>query len=64
MATWYTIVYKDEDTPAAYWTTRFGETDNYSLERSDATLFASRSAARCLMDALGLNDGYHEIQEV
>lgn len=57
----YRIAFTDED-GTAYWTTRFGETDNYTYDVTDATVFASKSAAKCLMDVLKL-DADHYIEE-
>ena len=64
----YVIVYRDTDPraecPAACWTTRVGSTDNYPTDKADATLFPDRVSARCLMRALGLDDGDHTVEEV
>ena len=46
----------------AYWVTRFGDTDNYSYDVTDATVFASKSAAKALMKTLKLDDE-HYIEE-
>ena len=60
----YAICFDDKDENATcYWTTRFHNTDNYTIERDDATLFASKSAARALMVTLALDDD-HYIKEV
>lgn len=58
----YTIVLHDDD-GAAYWITRLGDTDNYSYNLVDATLFKSKSAARALIVTLELGDD-HDIVEV
>jgi len=58
----YAIVVSDDGGPI-YWTTRYGNTDNYSTEKSDATLFADKSAAFALIKTLKL-DSDHEIKEV
>jgi len=54
--------FKDED-GTAYWVTRFNETDNYTYDKNDATLFPDKSAARVLMKTLAL-DSDHEIIEL
>lgn len=58
----YRIALTEEKEPTAYWVTRFGDTDNYSYDFTDATVFASKSAAKCLMDVLKL-DADHYIEE-
>lgn len=59
----YAIAYQDYDHNggwgATYWTTRVGNTDNYTADKNDATLFADRVAAKCLMRTLGLDDHDH-----
>ena len=54
-ATRYAIAYNDlGDT--VYWVTRAGDTDNYSLDKAEATTFADRSAAAALMRVLKLDE--------
>ena len=36
-----------------YWTCRFEDTDNYSVDKEDAALFRSESAARAMVETLG-----------
>lgn len=46
----------------AYWTTRYMDTDNYTYDITEATVFASKSAAMALMKTLKLDDE-HYIEE-
>ena len=63
----YAIAIKDFDEfgneATAYWTTRYGNTDNYSYDEHDATLFVDRPAARCLIRTLDLDDD-HFVTEI
>ena len=59
----YAIKFEDEDFGTAYWMTRCGDTDNYSLNKSDATLFSSKVNAKVLIQALHLGEN-HDIEEV
>lgn len=63
----YAICIKDYDehgsSATAFWTTRCMNTDNYSYDKPDATLFASKSAARALIKTLSL-DSDHFIEEI
>lgn len=36
-----------------FWTCRFMETDNYSIDREDATLFKDECSARAMAETLG-----------
>ena len=58
----YAIAFTDPDIDPrpCYWTTRYGDTDNYTLDPKDATLFVHKSAAYALMKTLGLDDD-HEV---
>lgn len=49
----YAIAFTDAD-GTAYWVTRFNETDNYTYDKNDATLFPDKTAARVLMNTLDL----------
>lgn len=51
----YVIQLIGEDKPY-YWTCRFGETDNYSCEIEDATIFRSKSAAYAMCETVGKED--------
>lgn len=51
----YAIVLID-DKEKYYWVTRCGDTDNYSPEITDATIFQEKTAAICLMKVLKLDD--------
>lgn len=42
----------------AYWTTRCGETDNYTYDVWDATRFATISAARAIIKTLELDNDH------
>lgn len=59
----YAIAIKD-DGITYYWTTRAGDTDNYTADVKDATLFAHRIDAVCLMKALGINDAGDFVAEI
>jgi hypothetical protein len=63
--TYYALAFTDIDIDErpAFWTTRCGDTDNYTFEPGDATLFASKSAACALMRALKL-EPEHVITEL
>ena len=39
-----------------YWVTRCHNTDNYAPSVQDATMFATKNAAQCMIDALNLDD--------
>jgi len=60
----YVIAFSDPeiDPRPAYWITRCGDTDNYDFDETEATSFASRSAAYALIKALDLVD--HQIKEI
>ena len=58
----YAIAFTDAD-GTAYWVTRCNETDNYTYDKNDATIFPDKSAARVLMKTLAL-DSDHEIIEL
>lgn len=62
----YAICINDYDelgnSALAYWVTRCGDTDNYSYDTADAARFATRSAAKCLSDAIGLDEDHHVIE--
>lgn len=47
------------DGRAAYWTTRVGDTDNYSCDINDATIFAGRICAYSLMKTLLMTEDNH-----
>jgi len=53
----YAIAYDDEvngSVVPCYWVCRFKETDNYTMERWDATVFRTISAARAMIETLGV----------
>ena len=56
----YAIAMKEEDYGICYWVTRVKGTDNYTMEKEDATTFPDRSSAYCLAEVLGL-DKDHEV---
>ena len=52
----YVIAYNeeyDEGLLPCYWTCRFNETDNYSVDIEDATEFKSRGAGLAMIQTLG-----------
>lgn len=52
----YVIAYDDDfgdGMQPCYWTCRFGETDNYTPDIHDATVFKSRSAGMAMIQTLG-----------
>ena len=57
----YVIVFDDED-GVVFWVTRCGDTDNYSLERSEAARFADRNAASALIRALKLGEDHFVLE--
>ena len=60
----FVIAFNDEwdgKTQACYWTCRFGDTDNYTLIKEEATVFKSRSAAMAMIQTLGVE---HYLVEV
>jgi hypothetical protein len=62
----YAIVYQEHDPragwTAAFWTTRVGNTDNYTTHKPDATTFPDSIAARCLMRTLGLGEDHFVVE--
>ena len=59
----YAIAFED-DLKNVYWTTRCGDTDNYSPDRKDATLFATSANAKALMKSLNLDDEHFIVQDL
>jgi uroporphyrinogen-III synthase len=60
----YAIAVREDGTehsPVIYWTTRVGDTDNYSYDKADAATFMSASHAKALMQTLGLDDNHFVI---
>lgn len=57
----YVIQLIGEDKPY-YWTCLFGDTNNYSAELEEATVFRSKSAACAMIHTIGKED--HVIVEL
>ena len=58
----YAIALQDPDVTKdfgnVYWTTRVVDTDNYTTDKNEATLFPDSTCAKCLMRVLDMTEDH------